>query len=419
VGPGIFPLDEELALGAGAFSPHLVESIVRLGTWMPFERVPEGLAFFTQVAIGEETARRLTEAAGAALVAVEADDLAEIMRGGPTATPPAAPPAVQQVSLDGAMVPLVHGEWAEVKTLAIGTVGTRRTREEDAVARTREVSYLSRLTDAEQFCDLALLETTRRATARAATVCAVADGAPWIQRVWDWRCPKAVRILDFPHAAEHLTSAAHAVYGAGTAEASEWLGTQFHELKHGDPEVVLAALGALEATAPTVTSRAVCSQVRSYLEARREQLAYAEFQARGYPIGSGMVESANKLVVEARLKGAGMHWARASVNPMVALRAMACSDRWAGEWPRIWTELRAGQAARRRERHQLRLGARRPEPAPAPPVRPSPPRPVRPTPLSRLPKKGLVVDGRPTADHPFRTRPALYRRKPTLTDAKL
>lgn len=48
-------------------------------------------------------------------------------------------------------------------------------------------------------------------------------------------------------------------------------------------------------------------------------LAYARFQARGYPIGSGSVESANTVVMEMRLKGAGMHWARPHVNPWVAL----------------------------------------------------------------------------------------------------
>jgi hypothetical protein len=55
---------------------------------------------------------------------------------------------------------------------------------------------------------------------------------------------------------------------------------------------------------------------------RRRQIAYADFQIQGYPIGSGMVESANKLVVEQRLKGAGMHWARRNVTPMLALRAV-------------------------------------------------------------------------------------------------
>ena len=72
-----------------------------------------------------------------------------------------------------------------------------------------------------------------------------------------------------------------------------------------------------------------------YLEKRREQISYAQFLAMGYPIGSGSVESANKLVVENRLKGSGMHWARANVNPMVALRGMSCSDRWGEGWPAL------------------------------------------------------------------------------------
>lgn len=45
-----------------------------------------------------------------------------------------------------------------------------------------------------------------------------------------------------------------------------------------------------------------------YLEKRVAQMQYPHFQTEGSPIGSGMVESANKLVVEARLNGAGMHW---------------------------------------------------------------------------------------------------------------
>ena len=77
-----------------------------------------------------------------------------------------------------------------------------------------------------------------------------------------------------------------------------------------------------------------------YLEKRRGQIRYAEFQAQGYPIGSGAVESANKLVVEARLKGSGMHWARAHADPMLALRTVVCSDRWEEVWPQISQRLR-------------------------------------------------------------------------------
>jgi hypothetical protein len=56
----------------------------------------------------------------------------------------------------------------------------------------------------------------------------------------------------------------------------------------------------------------------AYFTKRLVQVQYAAFQAAGYPIGSGSTESANKVVVEVRLKGSGMHWAREHVNPLVA-----------------------------------------------------------------------------------------------------
>ena len=96
-----------------------------------------------------------------------------------------------------------------------------------------------------------------------------------------------------------------------------------------------------------------------YLEKRKDQIRYGEFLAAGYPIGSGIVESANKLVVEDRLKGAGMHWARANVDPMVALRTIACSDRWEEAWPQIRERLRE-QAKERPAMRRAKLPARSP-----------------------------------------------------------
>ena len=65
----------------------------------------------------------------------------------------------------------------------------------------------------------------------------------------------------------------------------------------------------------------------AYLAKRTAHMQYPTFLAAGWPIGDGAVESGNKLVVEARLKGSGMHWARPHVDPMLALRNIVCSDR--------------------------------------------------------------------------------------------
>lgn len=320
VGPGFSPLDDQLALLPGQFSPFLVQCIVRLGILMPFEQVPELLAFLTGVHVAPETVRRLTEEAGAAQVTVEMNHLEQLERELP-AVPAGA--AIQQVSADGAMVSLVHGVWAEVRTLAIGTLEPDG---EEAGGHASDIHYFSRRCSAHDFIRQVALPLHERGTDRADTVVAVTDGADWLQQLIDAHCPDAVRILDFPHAAEYLCKAAQAAFGAGSQEASAWLDTWLHTLKHGSPDLVLAAVRLL----PAVTEEAVAvrESALSYLEKRREQIRYAAFREHGYPIGSGMVESANKLVVEARLKGSGMHWAEHNVTPMVTLRAITCSGQW-------------------------------------------------------------------------------------------
>src|SRR6266542_6082588 len=57
--------------------------------------------------------------------------------------------------------------------------------------------------------------------------------------------PDAVRILDFPHAAEYLAQVAQAGFGAGTAAATDWLAAQCHTLKHDSPGAVLAHIRAV------------------------------------------------------------------------------------------------------------------------------------------------------------------------------
>ncbi len=330
VGRGFFPLDEELDLLAGHFTPSLYEGMTRLGTWMPFERAVKEVGYFLHVTVTEPTLRRVqvepvrrtTQAAGAAYVAVQTAEVEQLER-----TLPPAPqgPAVQLMSVDGAYVPLVHKEWAEVKTLALGTVGepVLDAQRGELVVHTTELSYFSRLAEAEEFGRLALVETHRRGTETAHQVCgvfgelsrAVTDGAEWEQGFIDLHREDAVRILDFSHAAGSVAKAGQAAWGEGTPLFQEWFKNTLHELKHGQPEGVLTTLRDMQAEvcARGPGREAAVETVQkslAYLEKRREHIDYARFQALGYPIGSGSVESANKLVVEARLKGAGMHWAR-------------------------------------------------------------------------------------------------------------
>jgi hypothetical protein len=102
------------------------------------------------------------------------------------------------------MVPLLHGVWAEVKTLVIGEVQPAVLKDGEWEVRTRNLSYFSRKVSSEEFESLSLVEMHRRGVENAKEVAAVMDGAEWLQSFTDYHCPRAVRILDFAHAAEHI-----------------------------------------------------------------------------------------------------------------------------------------------------------------------------------------------------------------------
>lgn len=215
---------------------------------------------------------------------------------------------------------------------------------EDPVVTTRGLSYFSRLVDSQRFQHLALSELHRRGLGRCHQVAAVMDGADWQQGFVEYHRPDAVRILDFPHAGQRITAIGQVLLGKDSDPCHQWIEPRLHHLKHDGPEDLLAELRHLQSEYPQIT---LIQENLNYLEKRVAQMQYPLFQKQGWPIGSGCVESANKLVVEARLKGSGMHWKRDNVDPLLALRNLLCSDRWAQDWPRIAQRLRKQTRERR------------------------------------------------------------------------
>jgi hypothetical protein len=390
---------------AGTLTPWLQASLVRLGSWMPFAHAARELGWLSRAPggalVSESVAARLTEAAGAASVAEQTAASEELER---RPTPEPAGPATLQVSADGAMISLVGKQWTEVKTVAIGTV----VRESDGEVRAREPSYFSRRADHATFRRLALVETHRRGVGTAGVVVAVQDGADWLQGFVDFHRHDAVRVLDFPHAVEYLTRASHEAFGTGmtaTATSKAWLAEQAHALKHAGPDPVLAAVRAL----PTGEPR---DGALAYLEPRLPHLQYPTFRAAGYPIGSGLVEGATKVVVQDRLKGSGMHWAPQSVDPMLALRTVVCADRWDEAWPQISARLRTDARARSRQLRAERQAARAASqpPAATAPVA-SPTASTSPT-TQTPPAPKTIIAGRPTKAHPWNRRFLPHRPAP-------
>lgn len=333
MGPSFPPLGEQLGVVPGMLAPWLADLAVQFGSECSFATAARLLSGTLRTRISPDVVRRLTEATGAVWCQLELDlltahETAALTPRAPQVMIPDPDPIARTATiglcLDGAMVPLRGGEWQEVRTLTVGEV----VRQDDEV-RTAHLSYISQLAPATVFARTIGVELTRRGVStHPGTVVAVSDGATWIQEALDLQVPQAVRVLDVMHAVEYLADAAKASFGTGTAETSEWLGCWRHALRAGRWKDVLAALARL----PPSPER---DAAQRYLGNRTAMLAYDRCDREGWPVGSGTVESANKTVVDARMKGAGRHWHVASVNPMVSLRALIASGRWDTGWPRI------------------------------------------------------------------------------------
>ena len=274
VGRGFFPLDEELELLPGMLTPHGHECLVRLSSWMPFAKAAEMLEDFMGIRVSKGVSRRYTQAAGAAYEQMQSEEVEWLEKEMPRAK---KGPDKIQISADGAMVPLLHGVWAEVRTLVIGEVQPAVEKKEEKVVHTRNLSYFSRKVSAQEFQRLALVEMHRRGVENAKEVAAIMDGADWEQGFIDYHCPRATRILDFPHAAEHVNDIGEFLHGEHTPENQAWLKERLHRLKHKGPEKLLLEIQSLQQQYPQ--SQAISSNL-AYLEKRKQQMQYPLFKPR-------------------------------------------------------------------------------------------------------------------------------------------
>ena len=159
---------------------------------------------------------------------------------------------------------------------------------------------------------------------------AVGDGAEWIrlqgQEVFQ---SQGAFLCDFYHVSEYLGAAAPT---CRPLQPDAWRRTQQKRLRRGAVEQVLEALqphlepeGVEEEHAPV---RSACR----YLGHRRDCLDYASALALGLPIGSGMIESGHRHVLQARLKQAGTAWLREHADQIAHLRVLRANGLWNSFW---------------------------------------------------------------------------------------
>lgn len=159
------------------------------------------------------------------------------------------------------------------------------------------------------------------------SVIGVADGGIGLKEELERQFPGMQFILDKPHLATHLYETADAM-GLKASERAAWVTSHLDAISDGRVEDVKQQLKKTHAAQPNERLR----RLIGYLERFSDAVDYATFQAHGYPIGSGEVESAHRAIPQKRLKLPGACWHPDSINPMLALRVLRANDWWEDFW---------------------------------------------------------------------------------------
>jgi hypothetical protein len=154
----------------------------------------------------------------------------------------------------------------------------------------------------------------------------VSDGAVWIQKQAEvWLSPQR-HLLDFYHVCEYLGEA------APPGSSRRWLSTQKKRLKTNRYDRVLDALKP-QLEEPVVPDElAPVRRACRYLNNRLDQLDYAGAMAEKLPIGSGLIESGHRHVIQSRLKIAGASWSIENAEKLIQARTTRANRKWESYW---------------------------------------------------------------------------------------
>ena len=143
------------------------------------------------------------------------------------------------------------------------------------------------------------------------------------------------RILDFYHAAQHLSKAAEHLFGKRSLKAGRWYRSWRHKLRHepGAVQGLIRSLAYHRRKLPKGSQRhRQATTELGYFRTNRDKMDYAGYHASGLILSSGPVEAAAKTLVGHRLKRSGMRWTREGGQQILNLRVHVQSKRWEAFW---------------------------------------------------------------------------------------
>jgi len=339
-----FPLDRQLDVKERNWS----ESIIREATWLSgkagsFEEAEEILKRIAKLEMDDSTIWRHVEKRGETLRKAEEkrkEKALALPQVGERPRQPAAGADAMGVGIDGAMVNIREEGWKEFKVGAVYAIEKRPNRdpitgEWAQVACAVNNSYVAHLGDAQGFAPLIWSEAQSRGWEDARHTQTIGDGALWIWNLADEYFPRSVRTLDWYHGSEYLHKAARLLFPASDAATTRWFTRAETLLFQGQAETIALSMADKIARNPLLANDELTAAI-TYFQHNHKRMQYMEFREDGFPIGSGMVESAAKQF-KARFTGPGMRWSRTGLQRLIPIRAALLSQSFDQLWDSVFS----------------------------------------------------------------------------------
>lgn len=322
------PLDDELKIPKGQFSERIVEAISYCCAELPFESASSIMERLSRISVSPKEAQLLSERIGAE-IGEELKAQAEIAITDGLSSD--SKPERLYITIDGVMVHEEDG-WHETKVSAIYDVITQVGPKDHTEDIANQITYVAQRAAPEEFGAHVSKEAQIRGEASAKEVIFIADGATWIWNLAETYFPQAIQIIDWYHVSEHIWKFARILYDDNEEQCKAWVDEQLRLLNDGLVKEIVNMLRAMTGLRDDAILE--CANLARYLESNQERMKYDEYRAKGYHVGSGVVESACKNVVQVRHKRPGMRWSEEGARNILHLRTTLLNKRWDEFWKR-------------------------------------------------------------------------------------
>jgi hypothetical protein len=299
-----------LAISPGGFkiSPYLQAQMCRVGTHMTFEEASEDLNELLLIETNAKQIERLCHYYGENLNNIDwqkaYSDSVQLRV-----------PFINRklyISMDGSMLLTRDKEqsWKEVKLCRMfyDTDRVQVSNNRNIITASRYVAHLG---GHERFFD-----KVSEIIPPIYPPIFICDGAKWIWNWIDTHYPKSTQILDFYHCKEHLYAFAKENFTA--KEVEQWVDSSIEQLKTEKVDNFLKELEELPIKNQNVKNSR--NKLLTYLTNNKKRINYGKFIREGFLIGSGAIESANREVIQKRMKLSGQRWTIKGAEQILNMR---------------------------------------------------------------------------------------------------